>query len=97
MIFISERRVGTRVSRLQGLNAPMLPEASVFAARSLLNDKRNRPPKRAIVDFETLQLWNPDSSYPFDSRFFNTSNALFSCSSVWFFGFTSFLSSGAAC
>src|SRR6266481_9398751 len=39
-------------------------------------------------------LTDGDSRYPFDSRFFSTSSALLSCSSIWFFGFSSFLSAG---
>lgn len=63
--------------------------------------EKNRPPRRAIINLEarkTLQLRNLQL---FDSRFFSTSNALFSWSSCRFFGFSSFLSPGfspgAAC
>jgi hypothetical protein len=59
MIFISERRVEAQVSKFQSFNVTgksyreeqvsRLPEVSGVALKSSKEQKRNRPPKRAIV------------------------------------------------
>src|SRR5450755_1488353 len=80
-------RLSFKVSEFQGL------ESIHVVANRILRTKEIARRGGRFVDFETLQLCN---LYPFASRFFKTSSALFSCSSIVFFGFTSFFSSGVA-